>query len=84
MNAFREVAEILGRAIRPRPPPGRVPPLRRSEVGATVGLLALGVLLAVFGGPALRYAQDAGAQVMAPAGYIEQVRGALPKPGVTP
>jgi multicomponent K+:H+ antiporter subunit D len=38
----------------------------------------------VFGGPALRYAQDAGAQVMAPAGYIEQVRGALPKPGVSP
>ena len=64
------------------PAPGRVPPLRRSEVGATVALLAMGVLLAVFAGPALRYAQDAGAQVMAPAGYIEQVRGALPQPGV--
>ena len=66
------------------PAPGRVPALRKSEVGATVGLLALGVLLAVFGGPALRYAQDAGAQVMAPADYIEQVRGAVPQPGVSP
>ncbi|HEU0152272.1 MAG TPA: monovalent cation/H+ antiporter subunit D [Arenimonas sp.] len=66
------------------PAPGRVPALRRSEVGATVALLALGVLLAVFAGPALRYAQDAGKQVMAPAGYIEQVRGAQPQPGVSP
>jgi multicomponent K+:H+ antiporter subunit D len=66
------------------PAPGRVPALRRSEVGATVALLALGVLLAVFGGPALRYSQDAGAQLVAPSGYIEQVRGALPKPGVSP
>jgi len=66
------------------PAPGRVPPLRGVEVGATTLLLALGVLLSVFAGPALRYAQDAGAQLMAPAAYIEQVRGALPQPGVAP
>ncbi|HEX4852786.1 monovalent cation/H+ antiporter subunit D [Arenimonas sp.] len=66
------------------PAAGRVPALRRAEVGATIALLALGVLLAVAGGPALRYAQDAGAQLMSPAGYIEQVRGALPRPGVSP
>jgi multicomponent K+:H+ antiporter subunit D len=77
-------SHVFWREGGPVPAPGRVPALRRSEVGATVALLALGVLLAVFGGPALRYAQDAGAQVMAPAGYIEQVRGALPKPGVSP
>ncbi|WP_290890525.1 monovalent cation/H+ antiporter subunit D [Arenimonas sp.] len=65
------------------PAPGRVPALRGVEVGATVALLALGVMLAVFGGPALRYAQDAGGQLMSPAGYIEQVRGALPRPGVS-
>jgi len=64
------------------PAPGRVPPMRGVEVGATTLLLALGVLLAVFAGPALRYAQDAGAQLMAPAAYIEKVRGALPQPGV--
>ena len=65
------------------PAPGRVPALRGVEVGATVALLALGVMLAVFGGPALRYAQDAGGQLVSPAGYIEQVRGALPRPGVS-
>ncbi|PZO10554.1 MAG: monovalent cation/H+ antiporter subunit D [Lysobacteraceae bacterium] len=64
--------------------PGQVPPLRAAEVGATVLLLAMGVALSLFAGPALRYAQDAGAQLMAPAGYIEQVRGAVPRPGVAP
>ena len=67
-----------------QPAPGRVPPLRTVEVGATGLLLALGVLLTVFAGPALRYAQDAGTQLMAPAAYIDQVRGALPQPGVAP
>ena len=66
------------------PAPGRVPPLRAVEVGATVALLALGVLLTVFAGPALRYAQDAGEQLMAPAAYIDDVRSALPQPGVAP
>ena len=66
------------------PAPGHVPPLRRLEVGATAMLLALGVLLSVFAGPALRYAQDAGTQLLAPADYIQQVRSALPKPGVSP
>jgi multicomponent K+:H+ antiporter subunit D len=64
--------------------PGRLPKMRRVEVGAAVCLLALGVLLTVFSGPALRYAQDAGAQLVAPGDYIERVRGALPKPGVAP
>lgn len=66
------------------PAPGRVPALRAVEVTATAALLAMGVALSVFAGPALRYAQDAGAQLMAPAGYIEQVRGAMPRPGVSP
>ncbi|MCM2355423.1 MAG: monovalent cation/H+ antiporter subunit D [Arenimonas sp.] len=66
------------------PAPGRVPRLRRTEVGATVALLALGLLLAVFGGPVMRYAQATGAQLMAPAGYIQSVRAALPRPGVEP
>ena len=66
------------------PAPGRVPPLRPVEVGAATMLLALGVLLSVFAGPALRYAQDAGAQLLAPASYIGHVRGALPQPGVDP
>ncbi|WP_374604116.1 monovalent cation/H+ antiporter subunit D [Arenimonas sp.] len=65
-------------------PPGAVPRLRIPEVGATVVLLVMGVLLSLFGGPVLRYAQDAGAQLVAPAAYIDAVRGALPKPGVEP
>ncbi|GAB2669273.1 monovalent cation/H+ antiporter subunit D [Arenimonas aestuarii] len=64
--------------------PGAIPRLRASEVGATLALLAMGALLSVFGGPVLRYAQDAGAQLVAPAAYIDAVRGALPKPGVEP
>ena len=64
--------------------PGAIPRLRNSEVGATLALLAMGVLLSVFGGPVLRYTQDAGAQLVAPAAYINAVRGALPKPGVAP
>jgi multicomponent K+:H+ antiporter subunit D len=64
--------------------PGAIPRLRHSEVGATLALLAMGVLLSVFGGPVLRYTQDAGAQLVAPAAYIDAVRGALPKPGVAP
>ena len=66
------------------PAPGRVPPLRAVEVGATAMLLAMGVALSVFAGPALRYAQDAGLQLMSPAGYIESVRGKMPRPGVAP
>jgi multicomponent K+:H+ antiporter subunit D len=62
--------------------PGQRPPMRGVELGATVCLLVLGVLLTVFSGPALRYAQDAGAQLVAPGDYIERVRGALPRPGV--
>ena len=65
-------------------PPGAIPRLRKSEVGATLALLAMGVLLSVFAGPVLRYTQDAGAQLVAPAAYIDAVRGALPKPGVEP
>ncbi|KFL36965.1 monovalent cation/H+ antiporter subunit D [Arenimonas donghaensis] len=65
-------------------PPGAVPRLRTPEVGATIGLLGLGVLLSVFGGPALDYTQAAGEQLMAPSAYIEAVRGALPLPGVSP
>jgi multicomponent K+:H+ antiporter subunit D len=73
---WRECGEV--------PAAGRVPPLRAAEVGATAMLLALGVLLSVFAGPALRYAQDAGEQLMAPVAYIEKVRGAMPQPGVDP
>ena len=65
-------------------PPGAVPRLRRGEVGAAVLLLAMGAALAVAGGPVLRYAQDAAAQLVAPGAYIEAVRGALPRPGVSP
>ncbi|GGA84185.1 monovalent cation/H+ antiporter subunit D [Arenimonas soli] len=65
-------------------PPGAIPRLRVQEVGATLVLLAMGVLLSLFGGPVLRYTQDAGAQLVAPAAYIDAVRGALPKPGVAP
>jgi len=64
--------------------PGAVPRLRGTELGATIALLALGVALAVAGGPVLRYAQDAAAQVVAPADYIQAVRSALPRPGVSP
>ena len=66
------------------PAPGRVPPLRGIEVGATALLLGLGVGLTVFAGPALRYSQDAAAQLLAPAAYIEKVRAAAPQPGVDP
>ena len=66
------------------PRPGAVPRLRGTELGATIALLALGVALAVAGGPVLRYAQDAAAQAVAPADYIQAVRGALPRPGVSP
>ena len=64
--------------------PGAIPRLRVSEVGATVALLVMGLLLSLFGGPVLRYTQDAGAQLVAPAAYIDAVRGAVPKPGVEP
>jgi multicomponent K+:H+ antiporter subunit D len=63
---------------------GTVPPLRVPEVAAAAALLAMGVLLSVFAGPALQYAQDAAQQLMAPGTYIDAVRGALPRPGVSP
>jgi len=65
------------------PAPGRVPRLRRTEVAATVLLLAGSVGLSLAGGPVLRYAQDAAAQALSPAPYIEALRSAPVVPGVT-
>ena len=53
-------------------------PPRKLEIAAAIVLLAYGMALTLAAGPALRYAQDAGAQVLAPAAYIEQVRARQP------
>ena len=66
------------------PAPGRVPALRRREVAATVLLVAAGVALAIAGGPALRYAQDAAGQALAPSAYIDALRSATVVPGAAP
>ena len=55
------------------------PPPRPLELAAAMLLLAYGVALTVAAGPALRYARDAGAQVLAPASYVEQVRATQPQ-----
>jgi len=54
------------------------PPPRPLEVAAAIVLLAYGIALTVGAGPALRYANDAGAQILEPAHYIEQVRDTQP------
>jgi len=54
------------------------PPPRPLEVAAAIVLLAYGIALTLGAGPALRYAHDAGAQILAPAHYIEQVRDTQP------
>ncbi len=53
-------------------------PPRRLEIAASVLLLAYGIALTLAAGPALRYAQDAGTQVLDPGSYIEQVRTTEP------
>ena len=54
------------------------PPPRPLEVAAAMLLLAYGIALTWAAGPALRYARDAGVQVLAPASYVEQVRATQP------
>ena len=54
-------------------------PPRRLEVAACVLLLGYGVVLSLGAGPALRYTQDAAAQILEPAQYVEQVRATPPR-----
>ncbi len=56
----------------PRPP-------QPVEIAACMLLLAIGLAMSVAAGPLLRYTQAAGAQVLVPADYIEQVRDTAPK-----
>ena len=54
-------------------------PPRRLEVAACVLLLGYGVVLSLGAGPVLRYTQDAAAQILDPAQYVEQVRATPPR-----
>ncbi|MFL6585985.1 MAG: monovalent cation/H+ antiporter subunit D [Luteimonas sp.] len=55
------------------------PPLRRSEIGATVLLLAYGVAMTVFAGPVLRYTDAAAAQLLDVETYIQTLRDTAPQ-----
>ena len=50
----------------------------RGEIAAIMLLLAYGVAMTVAAGPALRYTQAAGAQLVDPADYIQSVRDTAP------
>jgi len=54
------------------------PPLRRSELAATMLLLGYGVVMTVFAGPILRYTEATAAQLLAPSEMIERVIGETP------
>src|SRR5690606_907088 len=58
-----------------KPPPSPRP----IEVGATVLLLAYGVVMTLAAGPILRYTDATAEQVLSPDRYIEQVRGTQPQ-----
>ncbi|MCD9098634.1 monovalent cation/H+ antiporter subunit D [Luteimonas fraxinea] len=54
------------------------PPLRRSELAATMLLLGYGIVMTVFAGPILRYTEATAAQLLAPSEMIERVIGETP------
>ncbi|HEX5756689.1 MAG TPA: monovalent cation/H+ antiporter subunit D [Arenimonas sp.] len=58
--------------------PGKLPPLRRLELGAIALLLLFGIGLTLIAGPALRYTEAAGAQLLQPGSYRQAVDAALP------
>lgn len=58
-----------------KPPPSPRP----IEVGATVLLLAYGVVMTIAAGPILRYTDATAEQLLTPSNYVQQVRGTQPQ-----
>lgn len=56
--------------------------VRRASIWVTAGLLALGPILVVLGGPVIEYTHALARQIMAPAAYIEAVLSHVPVQGV--
>ncbi|MBW3551666.1 MAG: monovalent cation/H+ antiporter subunit D, partial [Proteobacteria bacterium] len=52
---------------------------RRLQVAGAVLLVAYGIALVLAGGPVVRYAQAAAAQLLAPADYIQAARDTAPR-----
>ena len=53
-------------------------PSRPLETAATVALVAMGVALTVAAAPLLDYTRATARQLLAPEGYVQQVRAATP------
>ncbi|ATD68590.1 monovalent cation/H+ antiporter subunit D [Luteimonas chenhongjianii] len=66
--------------VDPTPPGGPdAPPLRRSEIAATVLLLGYGVVMTIFAAPVLRYTDAAAAQLLDVETYIQVLRDTAPQ-----